>query len=181
MRIVGGRLKPWDAVIEAMLSGDLAYAMEDGDTPIFQRVYVRRENLLPYVEVPISRGDAATPLQRRIDPNFPFIPTMTKRDAGEVLNLAVKQATALLSNYPTTSEPVVPIVEVEAMAKTYITNTEIAARLRIPRQTVRGVARRLGIKRSCEGGYERVHEAELIEALQSIMMSKPGMKTRPQA
>jgi hypothetical protein len=177
MRMVGGRLKPWDAVIEAMLSGDLPYSLVDGTSPIFQRVHVRRENLLPYLQAQITRGEAITQLKTRIDTEFPFIDTMTKCDAAEVLNLAVKQATMLLSEYGTTPEPIVPIAEIEKMAKTYVTNTEIAVRLDMASQTVRGVARRLGIKRACEAGYERVHEAELVEALQATITTKPRLKS----
>lgn len=46
----------------------------------------------------------------------------------------------------------------------HITNTEIAAKLGIPHQTVRSAARSLGISRVSEAGYDRDREAEIVEA-----------------
>jgi hypothetical protein len=172
MKVIGGRLKPWDAVIEAMLSGGLDYSLDDGAGAVFDRIRVRRIDLAPHIAMPITRAPATTPLTHRIDPTFTILTTMTKGDAAEVLNLAVRQATSLLKVYPTTPEPIVPIVDVEWLAQTYVTNTEIGARLEIPTQTVRKAARDLGIAQGSEAGYERVHEPALIAACWKLIAER---------
>lgn len=172
MRSVGGRLKPWDAVIEAMLSGALRYSLDDGADPVFDRVRVRRADLTPHIATPITRPPEVTPLTARIDTAYPVLTHMTKCDAAEVLNLAVNQATKLLSAFPTTPKPIVPISEVQRLARTYVTNTEIGARLEIPTQTVRKAARDLSIAQASDAGYERIHEPALIDACRELIAER---------
>jgi hypothetical protein len=105
-----------------------------------------------------------------------FLAVMTKFDAAEVLNLAVKQATKVLSRYPTTTDPIVPIVDVEDLARRYVTNTEIAARLGTSPQGVRSVARKLGARRLSEAGYDRGREAEIVAAVNERMTNAPFAK-----
>ena len=165
MHFVGGRLKPWDAVIEAMLAGELPYTLADGETPVFRRVQVRREDLLPYLQMPITRNGAITPLTPRIDPEFSFSPVMAKCDAAEVLNLELNPATLLLADYPTKSQPSVPIEDVVMLAQQFVTDVELGARLNILSQGISRIARKLDIVRHCEAGYRRSEEGRLIAAL----------------
>ncbi|MBB3587130.1 hypothetical protein [Sphingomonas sp. BK481] len=166
MHMVGGRLKPWDAVIEAMLCGDLPYSLQAGTTGVFERVRVDRNRLRAHLATPITRNGAITPLTCRIDPTFPYLNLMSKVGAAEVLNLAVRQATNLLSAFPTTNQPIVPIDEVERIARSHVTNVEIASLLGVPHQTVRGAARALGIRQSSDAGYDRVYESEIVAAVE---------------
>lgn len=165
MHMVGGRLKPWDAVIEAMLDGDLPYSLTDGPTAVFERVRVDRECLRGHLATPITRNGAITPLTGRIDPHFPYLDLMSKVGAAEVLNLAVRQATRLLSAFPTTNQPIIPIEEVERIAYSHVTNIEIASSLGVPHQTVRSAARALGIRQSSDAGYERIYETKIVAAV----------------
>jgi hypothetical protein len=73
MQMVGGRLKPWDSVIEAMLSGVLRYSLVDHPGPLFDRIRVRREDLRPHLDALISRAGANTASTQSIDPDFPFL------------------------------------------------------------------------------------------------------------
>lgn len=166
MHMVGGRLKPWDAVIEAMLCGDLPYSLQAGTTGVFERVRVDRNRLRAHLATPITRNGAITPLTCRIDPTFPYLNLMSKVGAAVVLNLAVRQATNLLSAFPTTNQPIVPIDEVERIARSHVTNVEIASLLGVPHQTVRGAARALGIRQSSDAGYDRVYESEIVAAVE---------------
>lgn len=167
MHMVGGRLKPWDAVIEAMLTGILPYDVAEGSQPLFQRVRVRRADLLPFVVTPITRSGARTALSPRTA-NFSFSTSMTKRDAAEVLNLSARQGTEVLRGYSTGNLPMVPIAEVEALARRFVTSIELAVRMGVPHQRVRRAARILGAERTSEAGYERSLEAALMAALKGI-------------
>lgn len=73
MQMVGGRLKPWDAVIEAMLVGHLAYSFEDRFSPLFRNISVRHDDLLDHIAAPTTRGDVDTPLASRIDKCFRYV------------------------------------------------------------------------------------------------------------
>ena len=167
MHMVGGRLKPWDAVIEAMLTGNLLYDVAQGRKPLFQRVRVRRVDLAPLLAMPLTRNGARTALSPRTA-NFEFSTFMTKRDAAEVLNLSVRQGTEVLRGYSTGNLPLVPIADVEALARRFVTNIELAVRIGVPHQRVRRAARILGAERTSEAGYERSLEAALIDVLTQI-------------
>lgn len=80
---------------------------------------------------------------------------MTKRDAGEVLNLGVRQYTRLPIGYRTRFDCNVLIADVVRIAGGHVTNTEIAARLGITYQTVRLKAAALCLTRLREAGYGR--------------------------
>lgn len=127
MKMVGGRLKPWDAVIEAMIAGNLPYSLTRGPGAVFARIRVRRHELLPHLAAPITRDGAITSLTARMTGVLQNSRVMTKLDAAEVLNLAARQGTKVLKGYPTTPKPVVPIQDVLSLADRFVTNTEIAA------------------------------------------------------
>lgn len=164
MHVVGARLKPWDAVIDAMLAGRLPYSVADGSEPLFQRINVMRDDILPLLQLQIARLPGSAPLAGSIDQSFAFIDAISKRDAAEVLNLAVRQSTELLKAYPTTPEPIIPLDHILRLSRQFVTSTEIAARLGVPHQTVRSGARTIGIGRLTEAGYERVSEPAIIVA-----------------
>ena len=164
MHAVGGRLKPWGGIIEAMLIGKLAYSIDDGDGPLFKRLRLGQGDpqFLHKVLTTVPRGGDG------IGWTFAAATTITKSDAAEVLNLAVRQATALLACYPTTAEPIVPIADVVAVAQKLVTNTEIAARLDVAPQSVRSAARKLGIEQVSEAGYDRSREAEIVAVVSNL-------------
>lgn len=155
LRMVGGRLKPWDAIVTAMLSGDLPFEIAGRTQPLFGRIRVRKADLqIPAAEL-ITRPGAETPLTHRMDPAFAFADRLTKRDAGEVLNLTPKQFTPLLSSYPSNPGRTVPIEDVLRIADQFISTTEIAERLDTTYKAVLGKVGELGILRRSEAGFER--------------------------
>lgn len=166
IRMIGGRLKPWDAVIEAMLSRTLPFEFREGDDALFARIRVRRDDLRGPASLPITRPGTNTALTIIMQPGFPFVPNLTKRDAGEILNLRTVQYTRHLKSYRTTSERIVPIDEILDMSAAHMTNSEIAEHLGIAPQTVRWMAQRMGIPRISETGYDRaLAERDLVPAL----------------
>ncbi len=176
MQIVGGRLKPWDAVIEAMLDRRFRYVVDRGAEPLFQRVRARIEDILPYLKSPIVRDRADSPLMPHERGSFVFATMMTKRDASEVLNLAPREGTLVLKAYPTLSYPSIPLSDVLSLAKLFVTNVEIAAGLDVPYQLVRRAAADAGISRACDAGYDRTMTTKIVEA--TIALSSELRRTR---
>jgi hypothetical protein len=162
MHFVGGRLKPWDIVVDAMLRGELPYSLANGSKGLMERVIVRRADLLPHLVNPLTRDGKVTPLSHRIVQGFPFATVMSKRDAAEILNLDTKQGTAFLKSYPATGKAVVPVIDVEAFAQQYIASIELAARLNVSSPSVRSLTKALGIGQTSEAGYLRCDEAQLM-------------------
>ncbi len=179
VRMIGGRLKPWDAIIEAMLSGALPFEVRDMKGSLFERIRVRRDDLRGPAALPITRPGTNTALTIMMQPGFAFSRHMTKRDAGEVLNLGVKQYTRHLRRYRTTSDRIVPIDDVVAMGAAHVTNTEIAERLGIAPQTVRHRADGLGVTRRSEAGYGRaLAERIVVPALEEDIARRKAAARR---
>lgn len=70
---------------------------------------------------------------------------MTKRDAGEVLDLEVMQDMRLLIDYRTSFDRGLSITDVIKIANEHITNNEMAARVGITYQAVSLKAAALGL------------------------------------
>ncbi|WP_294315094.1 hypothetical protein [uncultured Sphingomonas sp.] len=86
----------------------------------------------------------------RMETGLSFVDKISKRDAGEVLNLKVRQDTRLLIDYRESFDHDV----IKKCLRAH-TNTEIAARLGLTCQPVRLKAAALGSTRLSEAGYER--------------------------
>jgi hypothetical protein len=170
VRMVGARLKPWDAIIEAMLDGDLSYIIDPGTTQLFHRIKIRRVDIARHLERRIARADEACPPGAWLNPRIVFEDKMTKQDAAEVLNLSVREATNLLSDYPTRPDPTVPVSDVLDLAERYVTTVEIGAQLNVPYQRVLFAAKGVGIRRACDAGFERSLTAEIVAA--TVALSK---------
>lgn len=161
VRMVGERLKPWDAIVDAMLSGNLPFELRDEPGPLFGRIRVRPDDLRGPAAQPITRPGTITALTIQMPPGFPFVDLMTKRDAGEVLNLKPAQCTPLLRGYRNSYYRCVPITDVLAIAAAHVTCTELAHRSGKPFQTVRAKAAALGITALSTAGFGR-HKAERL-------------------
>lgn len=168
MQFVGARLKPWDAIIEAMLAGQLDYAIVDGTRPLFKRIRVRRSDALPFLRMEIARNSSQSPLMAKIDPAFAFTDKISKRDAAEVLNLSVLQGTNFLRNYPRTAELSIPLANIIRDSQMYVSNAELAAKWDASCRMVRAAAESVGISQSGGAGYDRSNEAKLIQAIKAV-------------
>lgn len=76
---VGGRAKPWAAIVGAMLNGSLRFCIANEDRRLVDRIHVARG---PVLDAVLSR--TFDPL---LHPAFPFATTMRRRDAMELLNI----------------------------------------------------------------------------------------------
>lgn len=73
--------------------------------------------------------------------------------------------TLLLARYPTSTGPIVPVADVEALASIHITSGELAARLGASVPEVRAAAASLGVNPSTQAGYPADRDADLAAAI----------------
>ena len=78
-RRIGGRLKPWSSIINALRTGRIAFWM-DGRTPTTTSIYIRAMDLAMFDAVIDLDGPAG----------FAIAATVSQRDAAEILNIAPK-------------------------------------------------------------------------------------------
>lgn len=154
MKIIGGRLKPWGAVFELLLRGDLPFELSHGRKGLVERIHIRRcdAGLLRSLGISAPASLAA--------PEF-----LSKQDVAETLNLGPVQATELLSEYVTlrgTRTVIVPTAVVKEYAQTYISAAELSWVLSVAQQTARSMARCAMVTHVRPAGYLR---AEAVERL----------------
>jgi len=119
-RAIGGRLKPWGAIVQALLDGTIEFTVAPGDMPILARVRVSPSitQQLTKMNGTDSRG---CPLH---------VDMMTKRDAEEVLNVVAGKAPQLsavaVKNVQRRCIPVPALLEI---ATSYISAVEVASRV----------------------------------------------------
>lgn len=165
MRAVGGGLKPWNVIVAAMLAGDLPYRIDEGDAPLFDRIRVERQSFRALLNLPSERRwTPPVPAGDGASGHHP-VALLTKRDCTEILNLTDRAVTLLLAHYPTSTGPIVPVADVEALASTHMTSSELAARLGASVPEVRAAAASLGIRPSTAAGFPANRDADLAAAV----------------
>lgn len=154
LRAVPGGLKPWGIVINAMLGGEIPYHIAlPVRAPLTAAIRVSKARLL-------RAAESGRPLESR---PFGVSAHISKRDAGEALNLGPSEYTELFSDLPTTSKPTVEPARVEEIAKQFIAPLELAVRTGMSMQQIIAMANSVGLKRSSPAGYLReLAEAHLI-------------------
>lgn len=150
MKAVGGRFKPWGPALQALLDGDIAYAIDDVQGRFVDRIRIhfkdaRRVASLVYI----------APTPQRLPPAT----MMSKADAMEVLNIAAKQGTELFTDVPTRKggrTKTLAVIDVLAMARRSISSVELAARRGVTTQIAYADAVRSGVERHGFAGFCRV-------------------------
>lgn len=85
-RRIGARMKPWAAIVAALLDGTLPYWLGSG--PNFaRRIRVRRADMVRFDQVEFIESDY---------PEFSFSQNLVRRDADEILNFDANQSRELL-------------------------------------------------------------------------------------
>jgi hypothetical protein len=153
MRLVGGRLKPWGAVLDDLLDGTIPFGLREGC------------RLADRVLVPSSQLSALEALHARTDPDLIRSPLMIQADALEVLNAPSDLAHLLDGLHTSGRNPRVYLLQdVERLARTIITIPEIAARLATdPATTYQELRRRDLLGRAVrQGAWPRSILADLV-------------------
>ncbi|HEX8124237.1 MAG TPA: hypothetical protein VF548_01505 [Allosphingosinicella sp.] len=81
MRIIGAHEKPWGPTIAAMLSGNVAFSLDEGDRRILDRVRILKRHLAKLVLLRFNTADY---------PGFAFEKSINRRDTEELLNIFPK-------------------------------------------------------------------------------------------
>lgn len=156
MKVIGGRRKPWGPIFKMLLEGELKYEVATGFSTLAPAIHIPVAEVvrLPSVHFDRTRG---RPLV--------FSDLMSKRDAGETLNLGPVQATELLADLvtPTGSRtPAVPVDMVEQLARKYISTAELAWRLQVQNRRAYLMAKHAGVTHSYPGGFCRSEAEERL-------------------
>ncbi len=127
LKIVGGRLKPWRQVLDAVRKGQLAAWMEDGSAPIARRIHVLPADIAHHV---MRNADDCL-----LDGAF-VSPSMSQVDAMTVLNLRqidgpLLESAKLLRFDKGRRSLLIKVDEVLAIARGYVATPEAAARIGI--------------------------------------------------
>ncbi|QDP19068.1 TniQ family protein [Sphingomonas xanthus] len=155
-KVIGGRLKPWGAMLKMLLDGELDYEFLGGLKTLAKAIHIRTS------DVPRLRSIQFDTTSIR---PFKFQALMSKRDAADTLNLGPNQATRLLSDHITprgSRSVVVPIEAVEKLAAKYVSAAELAWLLGLSKTEAYFLAKRCGVPHSRPGGFLR---SEAIERL----------------
>ena len=150
-RIIGGGLKPWDEIIDAILNGHLPCLRATCDrVPTTRSLLIRRKDLGMLAKV--TR-------EPKSDFNVPL--TASQQDAMEILNATFSQMTRLRSTGMLNFEQAYrklacPMDEVLALAETNIFGAELSLRTDIAPNALKAWCDARGVVERPEGGFCRV-------------------------
>ncbi|MDH7971297.1 hypothetical protein QH494_03815 [Sphingomonas sp. AR_OL41] len=159
MKAVGGRMKPWGPVLDAIRLNRIPVSLTDGNGPLSSRLLIDPGSIglvtAATFVAPTGWGRPAGAL-------------VTKVDAAETLNLCPKQSTKLLTRFPTVSgshAKSVPVDQLLEIARRQISSVELAARRGISPAAAYFEARRdkvpwLGHAGFCRATAERTYLAD---------------------
>jgi hypothetical protein len=155
VKVIGGRLKPWAPIFQALAERAIPFEYHEGSEPLTERITIDRSSVGMLADLQFERADF---------PSYAFATTMTRVDAGEVLNLIAKAYTPLLCTLP----PVeglgteIWLSVVEQLASQHIAGAEIGMRLGISSKSAYHLAQRLSVPLLGAAGFSRSHAESLI-------------------
>lgn len=136
LRMIGGRLKPWAAIVRVFLSGRVRYAMGAGAGAIVKRISVEPQAIPRLVALESEVGEADPP--RRL----------SRGDALVVLNLHPRHGASTLASWADDGPGrVVPVDDLLTLARERISLGEISAVLGLHAAQVDRLLMRLDIDR----------------------------------
>lgn len=149
MKAVGGRMKPWGPVLDAIRVLRIPARLVDGDGPLSSRLLVD-----PRALAVITAATFVAPARW----DRPTETLVTKVDATETLNICPKQATVLLARFPTVGGSHVKSVPVDQLldiARRQISSIELGARRGITPAKAYSEARRAKVPWLGQAGFCR--------------------------
>ena len=123
LRTIGGGLRPWGPIFQALIGGAIPMAFADGAGPLSSRLLLDASARTQLAELHFDRS---------CYPDFAFEPRMSKIDAAASLNVSAPKA-EFLDQYRVgtsrgRSHRVLPLEIVEQLAREYISAQEVFAR-----------------------------------------------------
>jgi hypothetical protein len=153
-KAIGGRLKPWGPIFDALLTGTISFHLNDEEGPLTDRIILDRSSVDALIALEFVLSDY---------PRSTFEYSMTRLDAGEALNLAAKAYTQVVNALDPDAK-FVRVHDVLDLATTHISATEIGVRLGISSGSAYAVARNAGVTLLGPAGWSRKEAERLIFA-----------------
>ena len=151
---IGGRLKPWGPMFDALLLGAIPFTLKADDLPLSERLFVGRSGLLDLLPMQFDPADY---------PHASFEYSMSRLDAGEVLNLHARAYTETIRTLKSAGDSkLVRVSEILKLAKTHISAAEIGVRLEISTGSAFFLANRSGVPLLGPAGWCRKQTERLI-------------------
>jgi hypothetical protein len=119
---IGGRLKPWGPIFASLMTGSLPFVIETSGSVLAEQILVDHTCYRFLRSLRFKTLDY---------PRARFSSTMSRRDAGEALNLHPRAYTEVLKALDSNAagEKAVSVLAVEKLCKAHITSRELALRL----------------------------------------------------
>lgn len=119
---IGGRLKPWGPIFESLLQGSLPFILNAARPALTEQILVDHSSYRFLRSLRFNPSDY---------PHARFSSTMSRKDAGEVLNLTPRVYTEVLQAIAPADceDKSVSVSEVERISRVHISTREMALRL----------------------------------------------------
>lgn len=164
-RTIGGRLKPWGPIFDALISGSVAFSMMDGSDRLAHRVVVDGSALKRFEQLDFDVAIYPDTTRRKI---------IKRVEAGEILNLDPPDVAKVAAELPAYGgdQKKMSLEDVLELAKRHISSRELGCRLTMFRDQVR-VAEKAGVPWLGPAGWCRVQaEAKLLSRERPIRASR---------
>lgn len=163
MRRIGGRVKPWGAVLGAMRRGELPYWLPDIGRFV-RRAHVKVEDIEQFLDHAFSEAEW---------PDFPFSSQITQIDSMDVLNLdppGIRRLVEIgdLEFRPSGVALVTERQRVLELANAWMSASEIALMLKIDVRSVRHVMRKAPHIAGHVAGWDRAACIEFAKSRPTI-------------
>jgi hypothetical protein len=165
LQAIGGRLKPWHAVTELLLSGALIFTIRSGNQRLFSRINIEASGPMQLADLTASVVAGSTPAH------------ISARDLGEILNLSPSASTKvarLIAIDRSSKKNVIRLEDAIGLANRFISLVEVSARLGCSPRAARLLLDRAGIRREHAAGYSRAEAESLIR----VQSHRPSMISR---
>lgn len=127
---IGGSLKPWASILEAIRSGDLPALLSDDTRPLAERIHVREEDLRRLLAAEATSTTTIRANDRELN----------RGDALDVLNLKQKHYKVVTEAFG--GRDSIPVSEIVEVALRRISPSEVRARWRLDHRKAAALIRR---------------------------------------
>lgn len=150
--LIGGRPKPWGPILQALMDGQIRFALRDAARPI-ERIMIKRSEVPKICTMTFDRTQ---------HPEALFADRMIQRDALEMLNVSAA-AGRLLKGLPSEGRNprTFAVADVEGRAAEIASLTEIAAHMRTDVASAYARLQEIPVAELVPGGWNRAKLATL--------------------
>lgn len=164
-RAIGGRLKPWGPIFDALLSGVIPFAVMDGPSRLVHRIIIDRSALTHLEGLTFDTAAFPDATLRKI---------IKRLEAGEILNLDQKYIADVANQLPAYGgdQKDLALQDVLNVARTHIGSRELGMRLNLPLSADKFAQKAEIPKLGPAGWCRRQVEARLLSEPRSARASR---------